>query len=555
MTPVGANPTAVVAKHNAADNPHAFTAAGLALARATNLAAQKELLEIPEGGGSGDVVGPASATTGHLAVFADETGKVLADGGAVPTGGGGFLQNLDCSTNPNFPEAEAGQYLTVGVSGRLGGEEGPAVAVGDVVICQEDSAEGDHETVGENWSIVTGRPGNITAPAGLTAIDCSTNPNFPAAQAGDRYYVSKAGKIGGASGLTVAKGDMLFSVEAQEAGTLSEVGGAWIRTLGAFALSASVPGSVWEWGLCAENQYVSVGGIGGGRIFIFTNDTSGTYYYSEDSGENWTTAYLPAALTVTSYLFAQNTHWVTGYTGGNTGKIYSSGTGDDSDWTEKFSANSKQITCLAFGEDTYVATHQTLDASGTGAYVSTDDGENWSAEALWSGYTLDITKVIYALSAFIVLGRKFDTAYRTAVWHRVSGTWTEYAETGETKYNSLTYLEDIGFVRVGTDSGKNKIGFSEDAQTWTDIGDTSDPGVQDVVADNGAFYAVVAQSTDGAIILRSEDGNTWEDRFIPDPAVNTLMTSLCTGDGVILAVGARDYQESPITANYLLSSS
>ena len=38
-------------------------------------------------GGSGDVVGPAGATAGHLAVFADATGKILKDGGAPSSGG------------------------------------------------------------------------------------------------------------------------------------------------------------------------------------------------------------------------------------------------------------------------------------------------------------------------------------------------------------------------------------------------------------------------------------------------------------------------------------
>ena len=37
-------------------------------------------------GGSGDVVGPAGATAGHLAVFADSSGKVLKDGGAIQSG-------------------------------------------------------------------------------------------------------------------------------------------------------------------------------------------------------------------------------------------------------------------------------------------------------------------------------------------------------------------------------------------------------------------------------------------------------------------------------------
>jgi hypothetical protein len=37
--------------------------------------------------GSGDVAGPTSAVSGHLAVFSGTTGKVIADGGAVPSGG------------------------------------------------------------------------------------------------------------------------------------------------------------------------------------------------------------------------------------------------------------------------------------------------------------------------------------------------------------------------------------------------------------------------------------------------------------------------------------
>lgn len=36
-------------------------------------------------GGIGNVVGPGSAVSGHLAVFNGTTGKIIADGGAVPT--------------------------------------------------------------------------------------------------------------------------------------------------------------------------------------------------------------------------------------------------------------------------------------------------------------------------------------------------------------------------------------------------------------------------------------------------------------------------------------
>lgn len=40
------------------------------------------------------VHGPASATTEHLAVFDGATGKIIKDGGAVPTGGGADVDAL-----------------------------------------------------------------------------------------------------------------------------------------------------------------------------------------------------------------------------------------------------------------------------------------------------------------------------------------------------------------------------------------------------------------------------------------------------------------------------
>lgn len=50
-------------------------------------------------------------------------------------------------------------------------------------------------------------------------IDCSVNPNYPAADAGWTYKVTVAGKIGGASGPTVQVGDTLIcTVDASVAG-------------------------------------------------------------------------------------------------------------------------------------------------------------------------------------------------------------------------------------------------------------------------------------------------------------------------------------------------
>jgi hypothetical protein len=60
-------------------------------------------------------------------------------------------------------------------------------------------------------------------------IDCSANPNYPAASAGWTYKVSVAGKIGGASGTNVEVGDTLTCiVDGSAAGNQATVGANWI---------------------------------------------------------------------------------------------------------------------------------------------------------------------------------------------------------------------------------------------------------------------------------------------------------------------------------------
>lgn len=59
-------------------------------------------------------------------------------------------------------------------------------------------------------------------------IDASTNPNYPAADAGWTYKISVAGKIGGASGINVEVGDMLIcTADATASGTHAAVGTSW----------------------------------------------------------------------------------------------------------------------------------------------------------------------------------------------------------------------------------------------------------------------------------------------------------------------------------------
>lgn len=59
-------------------------------------------------------------------------------------------------------------------------------------------------------------------------IDCSANPNYPAANRGDTYRVSVAGKIGGGSGPNVEAGDILLCLtDSTSSGNHATVGANW----------------------------------------------------------------------------------------------------------------------------------------------------------------------------------------------------------------------------------------------------------------------------------------------------------------------------------------
>lgn len=72
---------------------------------------------------------------------------------------------------------------------------------------------------------VTGKVTGLATPKG--GLDCSANPNYPAASVGDYYRVTVAGLIGGGSGIAVQVGDVLECFVAGVAGTQAAVGANW----------------------------------------------------------------------------------------------------------------------------------------------------------------------------------------------------------------------------------------------------------------------------------------------------------------------------------------
>ena len=87
---------------------------------------------------------------GKLKVTQSDIINILGDLNAVTYEG-----VIDCSSNPNYPAADAGDVYIVSVAGKIGGASGIVVIAGDMIICKTDStATGDQATVGANWNVI-----------------------------------------------------------------------------------------------------------------------------------------------------------------------------------------------------------------------------------------------------------------------------------------------------------------------------------------------------------------------------------------------------------------
>lgn len=267
-------------------------------------------------------VGDAPTTRNNLDVYsrAEVNDRFEVLDAVVRKGG------IDCSTNPDYPAANAGHVYVVTAGGKIGGVAGVDVETGDALLCNADgSGPGPHAAVGANWTILqfnvvnpltaahigatvqaydadlaaiaalattaygrafltladaaaartaidaqqadtdlaaiaalatTAYGRNLLtladAPAARTnfdvysksevdnrfevldavvrkgGIDCSTNPDYPAANAGHVYVITVAGKIGGAAGLDVETGDaVMCNVDGTAAGSQAAVGTNW----------------------------------------------------------------------------------------------------------------------------------------------------------------------------------------------------------------------------------------------------------------------------------------------------------------------------------------
>lgn len=151
--------------------------------------------------GAGDVIGPATNTADYLPQWNGANSKVLKDGVAIPAGGLAGLTALALKEDASNKSTDGTFALN---SDTLYPSQKATKTYVDGLIAAQDAM------------VFKG------------VIDCSSNPNYPAADRGHTYRVSVAGKIGGASGPNVQAGDIIICItDGTASGDHATVGTAW----------------------------------------------------------------------------------------------------------------------------------------------------------------------------------------------------------------------------------------------------------------------------------------------------------------------------------------
>lgn len=288
-TDVGADPTgtaaAAVSAHTAAVDPH------------------PGYLTAAEGNAAYDATGAAAAVQANLTAHTGQTGTSVHGLGDASTKNVGTTAGTVAAgddarlTDARTPTAHKTSHQDGGTDELA--LDGSQITSGTVAEARIDAAiarDSEVATAVSNHAGAADPHGDRAYAASLFAtndallykgaVDCSANPNYPAADAGHAYKVSVAGKIGGASGVNVEVGDLLVcTVDGSTAGTQAAVGANWD------VIQVNLDGAVIGPSSATDGRVVTFDGTSGRLVKDSTAPTAPTQSANDNSTKLATTAY------------------------------------------------------------------------------------------------------------------------------------------------------------------------------------------------------------------------------------------------------------------------
>ncbi len=282
-------------------------------------------------------------------------------------------------------------------------------------------------------------------PSQMALFDCSGEPNFPPGINGDWYVVNVAGKIGGASGTTVAIGTIIRCKADNVGGTLAAVGSSW--GVNEVTGTSSI-----------------IGAEGGAASLVLSADEA------DNTADSWTIASTAANdleftrgdLANISVKMTASSLSVTGIEGGNATLTLKCDEGDDAidQWSleSNVTANNLLIingsSTVAFLEGTGAmqvgVSHTVLGASSGNASLildadnSDDAADKWTLE---SNATTNNLNFKNDTTAYMALSPVGDLTLQ-GILTPIGGLTAGYINVGETKF--CTTLFDVDSGTTGT---------------------------------------------------------------------------------------------------------
>jgi hypothetical protein len=171
-------------------------------------------------GGAGDVVGPGSATDGNLAVFDGGTGKLIKDGGTIPTAGHTILDE-------GTPLTQRAGLNFVGSGVTVTDDAGN----GRTIVTISGGSTGSGHTILDEGTPLTQRTGLNFVGSGVTVTDDSIN---------DRTIVTVSN--GGGGGTSPIQPDSISNLVL------------WLKADAIVGLSDGDPVATWEDSSSANND-------------------------------------------------------------------------------------------------------------------------------------------------------------------------------------------------------------------------------------------------------------------------------------------------------------
>lgn len=146
------------------------------------------------------------------------------------------------TSNPHAVTLEQARSQNSSLSGDINANTNTIINIRDAVNPQEPITKSQFDS----FNNAVGRQRG--------EIDCSANPNYPASNVGDRWEVSVAGKIGGASGITVQVYDEIVCKTQSVAGDQATVGMNFYVIQGNIERASETVGGYTQYATDAEVQ-------------------------------------------------------------------------------------------------------------------------------------------------------------------------------------------------------------------------------------------------------------------------------------------------------------